>query len=130
MKIEKIAIISHDRVLYINIYDILFCQSEGSSINIHLVDGSIETIIKPFSKLQSILPAIFVRVTQCIIVNKLHIDRIEKKDKIIVLRNHEIKYTLSLGKLLSRIGKISNGEINSAHSSSIDGDELSLLEIA
>jgi len=108
MKIEKIAIVSNEKILYINIYDIVYLQSEGLAITITLLDGKTHLVYKQLTKLQSLLPVFFVRVTQCVIINKLYLNCIEKKDKVIRMQgNIEIKYTMTIGKLLNRIGEIS-----------------------
>ena len=114
MKIEKIAIVSNEKILYINTYDIVYLQSEGLAITITLLDGTKHIVYKQLTKLQSLLPDFFVRVTQCVIINKLYLDCIEKKDKIIRMQgNVEIKYTMTIGKLLNRIGEISASNLSS-----------------
>ena len=111
MKIKKIAIISHEKILYINVYEIVCCQSEGTYVSVQLADGTKHIIHKQLMKLQSLLPPFFVRVTQCVIINKLYLHCIDKKEKLIRLHGGpDIKFTLPLGKLLSRIGEISTEE--------------------
>ena len=127
MNIEKIAIVSNEKILYINTYDIVYIQSEGLAIAITLLDGTKHIVYKQLTKLQSLLPEFFVRVTQCVIINKLYLNSIEKKDKVIRMQgNIEIKYTMTIGKLLDRIGEISAEASNLSDFSEQDGKELFL----
>jgi len=129
MRIAKIAITSHEKVLYINTYDIVYFQSEGSFVTITLLDGRKHIVYKPLTKLQSLLPAFFVRVTQCIIINKLYLDWIDKKDKIIRMQGDiEIKYTLKTGNLIGRIGEIAT-ETSDLSAISEREDNVAYLDI-
>jgi DNA-binding LytR/AlgR family response regulator len=113
MKVEKIAISSHERILFVNLYDICYCQSENSSLTIYLIDGAKFTVVKPLIKLQSQLSDFFIRVAQCTIINSLHLESIEKKGKKLIMKgNKEIPFTMPVGKLVNRIGKISTDKIH------------------
>ena len=127
MNIEKIAIVSNEKILYINTYDIVYIQSEGLAIAITLLDGTKHIVYKQLTKLQSLLPEFFVRVTQCVLIIKIYLNSIEKKDKVIRMQgNIEIKYTMTIGKLLDRIGEISAEASNLSDFSEQDGKELFL----
>jgi DNA-binding LytR/AlgR family response regulator len=131
-RIEKIAIVSHGEILYLNTYDIVYCESLNDGIKIYFIDGSITLISKQLSKVQSLLPAFFVRVTQCVIINKLYLVSIDKKAKLIKMEGQfSIPYTLALNKLVERIGRISTAEMGKVARFSDDVDGAgALLEIA
>jgi len=131
MIIEKIAIASHESVLYINIYDLVYCQSEGLSISIFLANGQRHIVNKQLSKVQGLLPDIFIRISQCVIINKLYLNKIEKKEKLICMEgNIKLSYTMALGKLVDRIGSVSSRNIRFSNSFIDDGVGQAVLEIA
>ncbi len=131
MRIEKIAIVSHDQVLYLNVYDIVYFESKRDVVEVHFIDGSSINIYKQLSKLQMLLPQFFVRVTQCVIINKFYLGSIDKKEKVIRLQgNAAISYTMPLGKLIQRIGRISSSEAGFLARVEQENENESLLEIA
>jgi len=131
MKVYKISIVSHEKILYINIYDIVYCDSQNSSVIIYMTNGRVITVYKQLVKIQSLLPSLFVRVSQCLIVNKLYIESISKKDKVLHLEgNIELKFTMPISKLVERIGEISTTNANNYLLQSQGTDENPMLEIA
>lgn len=131
-RIEKIAIVSQGEILYLNTYEIVYCESQKDAVKIYFIDGSTTLISKQLAKLQSQLPSFFVRVTQCVIINKLYLVSIDKKGKLIKMEGQfSIPYTLALNKLVERIGRISTAEMEKAarFSDDVDGSGA-LLEIA
>lgn len=131
-RIEKIAIVSHEEILYVNVYDVVYLESQKETVVIHFIEGRSATVNKQLSKLQELLPSFFVRITQCVIINKLYLASIDKKEKLIKMEgNHAIAYTLALGKLIERIGRISTAELGKLTrlKNDEDGSEA-LLEIA
>lgn len=130
-RIEKIAIVSHEEILYVNVYDVVYLESQKEAIVIHFVDGRFATVNKQLSKVQTLLPTFFVRVTQCVIINKFYLASIDKKEKLIKMEgNHAISYTLALGKLIERIGRISTAEVGRLTPLHNDEGSEALLEIA
>jgi len=84
---DVIHVIQLDRVLY--------CKADRSYCTIHLINGDIIINTRTLCTMTKHLDENFMRISQSIIVNKLHIQKILKKSKYIELINGEqLSYTI------------------------------------
>ena len=98
-------IINQTEVTYIIQFDkVLYCKADRSYCTIHLINGEIIINTRTLCTMTKHLNENFMRISQSIIVNKLHIQKILKKSKYIVLINGEqLSYTLKSGELIEML---------------------------
>lgn len=99
---NKIMLSQQESIIFVKHEDILYCQSDSCYTKIFLVNKKHILIVKSLIKFHKVLPRHFVRVNQSFIVNKLFVERIDKKKKTIQLEgNHNIPFSTTLKELLS-----------------------------
>ena len=90
-----------DTIVFVHPDEILYCQSDNCYTNIYLLNGKRILIVKSLTKFHKELPREFIRVNQSFLVNRVFVQCIDKKKKIIVLDcNKEVPFTISLKELL------------------------------
>lgn len=107
MFLEKIMLSRQEMISFVNPEEIIYCQSDNCYTNVHLLGGKRILFVKSLTKLHKELPAEFIRVNQSFVVNKKHIDCIDKKKRVIILEgNKEVPFTITLKELLSLLAII------------------------
>ena len=90
-----------DAILFVKQEDIVYCQSDNCYTRIVLLDKKKILIVKSLTKFHKELPDQFVRVNQSFVINKIFVNRIDKKKKTIWLEGDlEIPFTITLRDLL------------------------------
>lgn len=100
----KRLIISTKEITYLVAYDsIIYCKSDNSYTQISTLEGECLLVSKPIYKIEEALNnGNFIRISQSFLVNRMHIIRIDKKNRNIVLVNNAIiPYSIKVAELLS-----------------------------
>jgi two-component system, LytTR family, response regulator len=88
-QMDKIAVAFHDKIIFYDAEEILYCQSNDNYTTIHLANGEKSTASKTIKHFEDILtPYGFIRSHQSYLINKTYIEEYSKKDGgFIVLKN-------------------------------------------
>lgn len=90
----------------INLQNIVYCQASDGYCEIFTQDGERIVISKTLSKISEQLNGMFFRVSHSSLVNRFHIRKILKKEKMIILINgQEIPFTVKATDLINWLGK-------------------------
>ncbi len=78
---KKIALPFSDKIEYITVKDIVFCQGEANYTHIHLNDGKKLLVSKPLIEIEEILSGFeFIRTHKTYVINKKHVSSFIKSD--------------------------------------------------
>jgi len=78
-KIGKIALSTSESFLFVDLENIVCCESEGNYTNVHFVDGKKILMSKTLKILEDILdPNDFLRINQSFVINLNHVVRYER----------------------------------------------------
>lgn len=96
---QKVALPTSKGLLFVNIKDILYCNSEGSYTNIFLANSKKFTIAKNLKEISEKLPSnIFLRIHRSHIINIEHVEEfINGSSQTVKLKNGE-EFQLSKSK--------------------------------
>ena len=94
-----------NNVYIIDLNEIIYVKAQRSYCKIFTVNGDEQTLSKPLGKLECKLPnKIFIRLGKSYLVNRNHIRRINKKDKVLILNGDiEISYSMKTLELLNKL---------------------------
>lgn len=104
MNSVRIMLSQKDQILFINLEEILFCQSDNYYTYINLTNGKKILHTKSLTKFQLELSLEFLRVSQTYVINKKYIKAIKRKNKKLVLEGeYEIPFTLPIKTLIESL---------------------------
>jgi two-component system, LytTR family, response regulator len=84
--------------------EIVYLKAQRSYCQIFLICGETITYSKPLSHISKELNHFFVRLGQSYIINRNHVRKISKKDKLLIMSGgHELNYPMNTCKLLSML---------------------------
>lgn len=106
----KLIIPCKDVVHVIRQEDILCCKVESSYTTIFLLNGEEIIISKSLSKVSEQLnPERFLRISQSCLVNIEHVNKIDKRNKIVELFGSErIRFTVKIQTLIASLEKVND----------------------
>lgn len=104
----KLVIPCKDVVHVIRQKEIAYCSAENSYTKVFLVNGEEIIVSKSLSKLSEQLnPERFIRVSQSYLVNMEHVNKIDKRNKIVELFGSErISFTVKLKTLIDTLERV------------------------
>jgi two-component system LytT family response regulator len=103
---EKLILSEKHFVYLISHANIAFCESDNCYTTIYLIDGKRHLAVRSLAKLsnEDLNVPDFIRVNQSFLINRNHINTIDKKKKIIKMTgDYEIPFTISLKSLFDHI---------------------------
>jgi len=107
MNKEKKYIISQpDAIHVVNFREIIYCKSDSCYTTVYLANGKNYVLVRSLAKVakDDLNDEQFIRVNQSYLINKNHIQMIDKKKKLIaMIQDHFIPFTISLKALLALI---------------------------
>lgn len=78
-KLQKLSLPTQDGMIFINVNDILYCQSDGNYTNFHLADGQRLLITRQIGVYEELLPEpLFCRIHRQYIINVNRVTRYVK----------------------------------------------------
>jgi two-component system LytT family response regulator len=93
---SKIGIAMADKIVFINVSDILYCEAKGVYTNIYLYDGKKILASKPLGDFESQLsPHKFFRIHHSTLVNLNHIKEFQRFNGGYVVMQNEVKLEVS-----------------------------------
>lgn len=99
---HKIVISCQEYARIVDINDIVYCQSDNGYTTLYLTDLQELLISKSLTKFATELDnSIFIRIHQSFLINANHIALVDKRNKIIKLKNETtVPFTVTIKKLL------------------------------
>ncbi|MGY3211526.1 LytTR family transcriptional regulator DNA-binding domain-containing protein [Mucilaginibacter sp. HD30] len=100
---NKLLIPQSDYLYLIDFHKIIFCKSENCYTTVYTVDGNNLLLVRSLAKVaRDDLHAMnFIRVNQSYLINKDHIQAIDKKRKFINMsKDYSIPFTITLKELM------------------------------
>ncbi|HSB93941.1 MAG TPA: LytTR family DNA-binding domain-containing protein [Flavitalea sp.] len=86
----KIGISSTDKIVYLNIYEIMYCQAHGAYTNIYLRTGKRILASKTLGDFESQLSSqYFFRIHHSILINLNHVREFQRSEGYVVVDNNE-----------------------------------------
>lgn len=106
----KLVIPCKDVIYVISQKQITYCSAENSYAIVFLVTGEEIIVSKSLSKISEQLnPERFIRVSQSYLVNMEHVNKIDKRNKVIELYGSErISFTVKLKTLVNALEKVND----------------------
>lgn len=104
---NKLLVSQQDNIFFIPSEEILYLQSDNCYTSIYMKGGRMIFVCKSLARLSKELESkSFIRVNQSYLINKYHIEKIDKKKKSIgLLEDHNIHFTITLKTLLDLINQ-------------------------
>lgn len=107
MSINEKLIISEKHFVYLISHEsIAFCESDNCYTTIHLTDGNKYLAARSLAKLctEDLNVPCFIRVNQSYLINRNHINTIDKRKKLIKMTgDYNIPFTINLKTLFERM---------------------------
>ena len=78
---EKVALPTADGIVFINIQDIVFCESEGNYTKVYMFKGKISTYTKPLKDIEELLQhSSFYRIHHSYLINLKQVEQYIRSD--------------------------------------------------
>lgn len=95
-KVQRIALSTHDGLLFVHTADIMYCQSENNYTWVHLIKGGKHLLAKTLKEFEETLPATdFFRIHNSFLVNLNEIQRFVREDGGYVIMNNGTQITIA-----------------------------------
>lgn len=106
----KLVIPCKDVIHVIRQKEIAYCSAENSYTTVFLVSGEEIIISKSLSKVsEQLSPERFLRISQSCLVNIEHVNKIDKRNKIVELFGSErIRFTVKIQTLIASLEKVND----------------------
>jgi len=100
------VITQQNSIHFIDFEQIIYLKSDNSYTSLFIRGGKTIMVSKSLAKFQKELESKhFIRVNQSYLVNKNHIESVDKRNKFIALyEDHSVHFTITLKKLMGLIG--------------------------
>lgn len=112
---RKLVVSTQDYIHVVPEDQILYLKSDNSYTELVIQNGNALLVSKSISKVFSQLnQSDFIKASQSYIVNKRFIDRVDKKNKVIILYNEiKISYSIKISEMLELLSAESGPELQS-----------------
>lgn len=95
-RVQRIALSTHDGLLFVHTQDIQYCQSENNYTWVHLTKGSKHLLAKTLKEFEETLPPTdFFRIHNSYLVNLNEIQRFVREDGGYVVMNNGVQITIA-----------------------------------
>jgi two-component system LytT family response regulator len=106
---SKIAIGMADRIVFVNISDILYCKAEGPYTHVYLTDGKKIVASKPLGEFEhQLTPRQFFRIHHSTLINLNHVKEFQRFDGGYVIMENDVKLEVSHRKRNDFLGAIND----------------------
>lgn len=107
---SKITIAQQDTIHFLDVSEIVYCQSDNCYTNLFLNNNEHLMVVKSLAKFSSELNSRdFIRISQSYLINKNYIKRINRRRKSINLNNlYDLPFTITLKELLMLLSRVTN----------------------
>ncbi len=95
-KMQRIALSTHDGLIFVQTTDIMYCQSENNYTWVYLTKGGKHLLAKTLKEFEETLPALdFYRIHNSYLVNLNEIQRFVREDGGYVIMNNGTQITIA-----------------------------------
>lgn len=95
-KMQRIALSTHDGLIFVQTTDIMYCQSENNYTWVYLTKGGKHLLAKTLKEFEETLPALdFYRIHNSYLVNLNEIQRFVREDGGYVMMNNGTQITIA-----------------------------------